>query len=273
MTRHYFCLMNKWYFLLFVVLFSECKNKSDKTKDGNNENETPSYVNALAKQVADKPDSVGLRFNYISALDSTRNYKLALAQIDSLIIKDKGNYALWYKKGQISEHAGDTACAIRYYNSAIGIYPSVDGLLALANLYAETKNPKTLNICQHIDDLGLGREYDSYTAFFAGVFFSRTGNKEKALFFFDKSIANNYTFMESYLEKGYVFFDAKQYEKALEVFKMAAEVKNRFADAYYWQGKCYEALNKKTEAINKYQQALGFNSTLAEAELAIKRLQ
>jgi tetratricopeptide (TPR) repeat protein len=145
--------------------------------------------------------------------------------------------------------------------------------LALANLYAETKNPKTLNICQQIDNLGLGREYDAYTAFFAGIFFSRMGNKDKALFFFDKSIANNYTFMEAYLEKGYVYFDTKKYDKALAVFKMAAEVKNRFADAYYWQGKCYEALNQKTEAVTKYQQALGFDNSMVEADAAIKRLQ
>jgi tetratricopeptide (TPR) repeat protein len=198
---------------------------------------------------------------------------LALSQLDSLIVKDKGNYALWYKKGQVSEHAGDTAGAITYYNAAISIYPSVDGLLALANLYAETKNPKTLNICVQINELGLGREYDAYTTFFVGVYFSRTGNKDKALLFFDKSISNNYTFMESYLEKGYVYFDTKKYDKALEVFKMAAEVKNRFADAYYWQGKCYEALNQKSEAVIKYQQALGFDNSLTEAEAGIKRLQ
>lgn len=265
--------MNKGYIFLVIVLFAQCKSNKDKAKDGSNNNETPAYVNELSKQVSNNPDSVGLRFHYISALDSTHNYKLALSQLDSLIVKDKGNYALWFKKGQVCEHAGDTASAIRYYNSAISIYPSVDGLLALANLYAETKNPKTLSICQQIDDLGLGREYDSYTAFFAGVFWSRTGNKDKALFFFDKSISNNYTFMEPYLEKGYVYFDTKKYDKALAVFKMAAEVKNRFADAYYWQGKCYEALNQKTEAVTKYQQALGFDNTMADAEAAIKRLQ
>ena len=265
--------MNKWYLLLIIALFSQCKNNSDKNIGIKEGNVTPAYVTDLANQVAKKPDSVGLRFNYITALDSTRNYKLALSQLDSLIIYDKGNYALWFKKGQVSEHVGDTVGAIRYYNTAITIYPSVDGLLALANLYAETRNAKTLAICQQIDDLGLGREYDAYTAFFAGVFFSRTGNKDKALFFFDKSISSNYTFMEAYQEKGYVFYDAKKYDKALEVFKLAAEVKNRFADAYYWQGKCYEALNKKADAITKYQQALDFDNSLAEATTALKRLQ
>ena len=266
--------MIKWYLILIVVFFSQCKNNNDKTPTANDkETAKAAYVNDLADQVSKKPDSVGLRFNYITALDSIGDYKKALSQVDSLIIHDKGNYGLWFKKAQISEHARDTVGAIRYYNTAISIYPAQDGLLALANLYAETKDAKTLTICQQLDEMHLGRECDAYTAFFAGVYFSRIGNKEKALSLFDKSINNNYTFMDAYLEKGYVYYDAKKYDKALEVFLLAAEVNNRYADAYYWQGKCYEVFNKKKEAVDKYQQALDLNNELTEAGAALKRLQ
>ncbi|MFP5042009.1 tetratricopeptide repeat protein [Parasediminibacterium sp. JCM 36343] len=266
--------MNRCFVPLLVVFFIGCKNNTDqKNPPAANGTTTPTYVANLGKAVQQKPDSTGLRFNYVTALDSIGNYKQALAQLDSLIVRDKGNYALWYKKGQVCQHAGDTTSAIRYYTTAVNIYPAQDGLLALANLYAETKNPKTLVICQQIDELRLGREYDAYTAFFAGVFFARSGNKEKALFFFDKSIDNNYTFMDAYLEKGYVYFDSKKYNEALNVFSTAASVSNRFADAYYWQGKCYEALLKKTEAIAKYQQAFALDNAMVEAEAAIKRLQ
>ncbi len=266
--------MKKWYFLLFIALFAHCKNNNDQKTSGEKNNDIlATHIKDLASQVSKKPDSVGLRFNYITALDSVGEYKQAIAQVDSLIIHDRGNYGLWYKKAQICQHAGDTSNAINYYNTAISIYAAPDGLLALANLYAETKNIKALGICQQINEMRLGREYDAYTAFFAGIYFSRTGNKEKALFFFDKSIENNYTFMDAYLEKGYAYYDTKRYDKALAVFALANEVSNRFADAYYWQGKCYEALNKKTEAIAKYQQAFDINNSLAEAQAAIKRLQ
>ena len=265
--------MNKWFLLLLILVFSQCKNPTNNTDKDVKANAAKELVNNLAEQVAKKPDSVGLRFKYVSALDSIGDYKKALSQIDSLIVYDKGNYGLWFKKSQICEHAGDTASAITYYTTATTIYPAPTALLALANLYAETKNVKALNICQQIDEMRLGNEYDAYTAFFAGVFFSRTGNKEKALLFFDKSIANNYTFMDAYLEKGYVYYDLKKFTNALDVFKTAAEVSNRFADAYYWQGKCLEALNKKSDAINKYQQALALNNTLQEADAALKRLQ
>ena len=231
------------------------------------------YANSLSKQVQQKPDSVGLRFKYLTVLDSLGNYKQALAQIDSLLLNDKGNYALWFKKGQINEHSGDTLDAIEYYNKALNIYSAPDGLLALANLYAETKNPLALNACKKLDEMRLGREYDAYTAFFAGVYYERTGNKEKAFELFDRSIDNNYTFMDAYMEKGYQYFDSKDYSKAMNAFKTAIEVNNRYADAYYWEGKCLEATNKKTEAITKYQQAFQLNNNLMEAQNALKRLQ
>ena len=265
--------MNKWYLLLAILFFAHCKNNPDKNAKSDDKQAAAALVKELAAQVSQRPDSVGLRFNYITALDSTGDYKTALSQLDSLIVYDKGNYGLWFKKWQVSEHAGDTVSAIRYYNTATTIYPAPEALLALANLYAETRDIKALATCQQIDELHLGREYDAYTAFFAGVYFSRTGNKEKALAFFDKSIDNNYTFMEAYLEKGYAYFDTKRYDKALEVFNLSTEVNNRFADGYYWQGKCYEALNKKADALTKYQTAYSINNTLVEAEAAIKRLQ
>ena len=265
--------MNKWFLLLLILVFSQCKNATINTDRDVKANAAKELVNKLAEQVAKKPDSVGLRFNYITALDSVGDYKTAISQLDSLIVYDKGNYGLWFKKAQICEHAGDTVAAITYYSTATSIYPAPTALLALANLYAEKKNVKALNICQQIDEMRLGNEYDGYTAFFAGVFFSRTGNKEKAIQFFDKSIDNNYTFMDAYLEKGYVYYDTKKFAKALDVFKTAAEVSNRFADAYYWQGKCLEALNKNSDAITKYEQALALNNNLKEADEALKRLQ
>jgi tetratricopeptide (TPR) repeat protein len=265
--------MNKWYFLLAIVVFAQCNNNNDKSLAPNKAVVDSTHIKDLEKKISQKPDSVGLRFDYITALDSMGDYRKAISQIDSLIINDKGNYGLWFKKAQICEHSGDTNAAINYYNTAISIYPAQQGLLALANLYAETKNIKTLGVCRQLDEMRLGREYDAYTAFFAGVYFSRTGNKQKALDLFDRSIDNNYTFMDAYMEKGYVYYDTKKYDKALEVFALANEVNNRFADAYYWQGKCYEALNKKTEAIAKYQLAYNINNSLIEAQAAIKRLQ
>ena len=54
--------------------------------------------------------------------------------------------------------------------------------------------------------LGLGRDYDADCNFITGIYYARTGNHKMALQFFDAAIANQYTYMEAYIEKGLVYF-------------------------------------------------------------------
>ncbi|MGG2334294.1 tetratricopeptide repeat protein, partial [Salmonella enterica] len=86
-------------------------------------------------------------------------------------------------------------------------------------------------------------------------------------------IKENYTYMEAYMEKGFIYYDAKKINEALQIFQMAANINNTYADAYYWQAKCYEALNKKENAIKNYQLALKIDEHLKEATQALERLK
>ena len=88
-----------------------------------------------------------IKIKLASALDSISAYSFALLQMDTLLKKDSANFGLWYANGEIAEDAKDTTRAMMSYAKAIGIYPSPDAMLSLANLYAEQKNKKALDIC------------------------------------------------------------------------------------------------------------------------------
>jgi tetratricopeptide (TPR) repeat protein len=257
--------------VMVVMLAISCKN-NDAANNGKPSKDA-AFIKKIAKAVAENRDSAGLRFNYITALDSVGDYKTAIAEMDSLIVKDRGNYGLWFKLAKINEHASDTAEAIRCYETALKIYRSPDGLLAVINLLAETKNLSVLALCEEVDNLRMGREYDSYTSFFRGVYYSRTGNRQQAISYFDKSIISNYTFIDAYMEKGFVLYDDKNYDNALKIFEKAAAINSTFADAYYWQGKCFEAKGNKSKALELYQQTLQLDKYFTQAEASIKRLQ
>lgn len=229
-------------------------------------------IKNIKTAVAVNPDSTGLRLKLVYALDSINNHKDALAQMDSLVQKDKSNYGLWFTRGQIAENAGDTLTAMESYATAAKIYESPDALLSLANLYAETKNDRAITICSRIKALGQGRETDADCDFITGVYYARTGNAEGAITFFDKCIAENYTYMEAYIEKGLVYFDKKDYANALSVFSFASSVNNMYADAAYYQARCYEMMNKKDSAVLKFQQSLALDKNLIEAREGLKRM-
>ena len=261
-------------FIVLAYFFSACNNTDKEKRETSHSltNSSEQYLKTFAQQVNASPDSAGLRLQYAFALDSLNKFQQALQQMDLLTNKDSLNYGLWFAKGNIAEDAKDTQLAIKSYAKAAHIYESPDALLALANLYAEQKNNRAILLCSRVKQLGLGRDYDANCAFIVGVYYARTHDMNNALKYFDECIASSYTYMEAYIEKGLLYFDAKQYDKALEIFQMASTVNNLYADAYYYQARCYEMMNKKDSAVLNFKQALQIDPTMKEASNHLKQL-
>lgn len=266
--------MKQFFFAVITsLLFFACTTSSKKDdKSDSSKNTNQSLISSMQEQLKMFPDSAGLRLQYAFALDSVGLYKQSLQQVDSLIAKDSLNYGFWFAKGNIAEDAHDTIQALQSYSKAAHIYESPDALLALANLYAEKKDNRAILFCSRVKALGLGRDYDASCAFITGVYYARTHNMKDALKYFDICITNSYTYMEAYIEKGLLYFDAGQYDKALAVFQMAANVNNLYADAYYYQARCYEMMNKKDSAILNFKQSLQIDPSLKEAQMHLKAL-
>ena len=265
----------KTFFLGLPLLILMACNNDDKGTAGNKkkEKEMTPQVEALQQRVQQHPDSTALRMKLAMELDSLNMYKPALEQMDSLIKKDSSNYGFWFTRGQVNDHAGDTLNAMKDYATAINIYASPDALLSLANLYAEQKNARSLLLCSRVKSMGLGRDYDASSAFIAGIYNARIRQKDLALNLFDECISNDYTYMPAYIEKGLVYFDAKQYGQALDVFSFAANVNHLYPDAYYYMGRCYELMNKKDSAVFYFKQSLALDKESAQTEAALKRVE
>jgi tetratricopeptide (TPR) repeat protein len=255
------------------VIWNACTCKHEKKQaQPHTGNGLPQPVMLLQQHVQQYSDSPSLRLQLAYSLDSLGHYKEAILHIDTLLANDSANYGLWFSKAQIEEEAKDTAAAIHSYQMAIQIYSSPDALLSLANLYAETKNKQALTLCNQVKELSMGRLYDAHCAFISGVYYARTGNKQKAIEYFNECIAHSYTYMEAYLEKGFIFFDEAKYRQALEIFQFASTVNNLYADAYYWMARCYEMMGMKDSAALRFQQSFTLDSSLVEAKTALARL-
>lgn len=260
----------KWIFIAGLFLFTACQ-QTEKKKPIIAE-EVPVEAKPLLAAVNQFPDSISLRVQLINALDSAGALSLALSQMDSLIKKDSANFGIWFHKAQLSEKAGDTGMALRSYDRAAKIYPAPDALLSMANLLAEKKQFQAIAICDEVESMRLGRDYLAHASFIKGVYYARTGDMVKAMTSFDRCIGNNYQYMEAYMEKGFLFFDTKQPDKAISIFEKALEIRPTYADASYWLAKCLEQKGEKEKAILQYQKALVLDPSIKEASEALKRL-
>lgn len=262
-------------YILSVALLFACKDEKKEavvTIDSKTV-AIPEAVKIIIEAANKDSNNINLQLQVISSLDSLGLHKEALSKIDKLITKDSLNNTFWMKRGLICKQTGDTAAAIKAFRYSARIYPTPNALMELANLYAETKNPIALNISKQLMEMNPGGDYNAQAYLLAGIYYAKIGDKANALNLFNKSITEDLHLNEAYLEKGYLLYEDKKYNEALQNFNQLTQIDQSFADAYYWVAKCSEALNDKQRAIEFYEKSLHLDSSIKEATIAIERLK
>ena len=229
-------------------------------------------IELLKKCVQQYPGSTEFLRRLGEAYTQAGNNKEALALYDDMLKKDPSNFDALYEKGMLYTTMKDTASAIAIFEKAYQLQPVMQNGLALANLYAETKNEKVIALCDALQRRDTARDF-SDPVYLKGVYYANIKNYPKALALFDEAIGRDWRFIEPYIEKGIIFFEQKNYDEALKTFQFAANISYTNADNYYWMGRCYEAIGKKEDAIDYYYKALTFDRDFAEAKSALQRLK
>jgi len=253
---------------ILALIISCNSNRSDKVQPDLSANSKESLKNAIKEY----PDSLLLIQDLIEAYRDEGSYDSALALTDNQIKKDSNNAYLWNMKATLHFENDDTLNAITSLEHAVDIYPMPEYLVALATIYAEVKNPKSLIIADGL--LKANRVKSGADAMFVkGLYYSYNNDKTKAINYFDSSLHMDFTYMFSYREKAIALYDLGKYQEALDVLKRAVTVQNNFDEGYYWMGRCYEKLNSKDDAIQSYQTALLYDKDFIEAREALNKLQ
>jgi tetratricopeptide (TPR) repeat protein len=176
-----------------------------------------------------------------------------------------------FKRAELLVLAGDTASAIKTLEFFVIPGELTEAGLQLANLYAETKNPKTISICDSMNKNDESKR-DPNPDYLKGVYYYNIDDYENALRQFNSCIKKDYTFLDAYMEKGRILYKQNKCDEAMKVYDLAIAVSNRFADAHFWKAKCQEALGHKDDAKISYQRAYAFDKTLTEAKDAADRI-
>jgi tetratricopeptide (TPR) repeat protein len=196
----------------------------------------------------------------------------ALTLYDDILKADSANFEALYEKGMLYSQLKDTFNAIATLEKSFGIQPVLQNGLALANMYAETKNSKVLALCDFLQKKDTAREFVD-PVFLKGLYYSNTKQYDKALAEFEVCVMRDYRFIQAYIEKGIIHYEQKNYKLAMDNLNYATEINFADPDVYFWKGRCMEAQNKTEEALDNYYKALSFDRGFTEAKEAIKRLK
>ena len=257
------------YLILFLAACNSEKKQDNAVKPA--ADSIPAMEKKMQDDIARYPDSMLLKKNLARYFKDNGDYESAIKVISQAIAKDSSSAELWDIQGTLHFLNEDTLASIRCYERAVDILPDPELVISLGTLYAQTGNLKALLMADGLLSADKAKaEKEAY--FIKGLYFSKINEKQKAIGYFDKCLALNYTYMDAYVEKGMALYDMKKYEEALAVFDKAITVQNSFQPAYYYEGKCLEKLNRKEEAIQAYQNAVTLDPDDVEAKDALGKL-
>lgn len=137
---------------------------------------------------------------------------------------------------------------------------------------AEKGDPTALTLC---DSLLASQEAkaDAEPYYYKGVYYSQIGDLDQAIRWFDKTIQTDYKFKEAYIEKASLLIEKNNVDAARKELETVRDLDPSFPNLYYWLGKWAEAVGKKQQAVNYYEQSLALDPSIQEASKAIERLQ
>ena len=272
--RAYFCIMIKLigrYGLLLIIIIS-CNNQDhEKEKTASGAEQPFAREKILQDSILKFPDSLIFKEQLIQYYRDSFDFDKAIAIANLALSKDSLNYRLWDIKATLHYENDDTANAIKCYETALHINPLPRYIILLGSLYAQTKNIKALKMADFLILSKIPKtETEAY--FIKGLYYNYTGEKMKAIGFFDKCLNLDYNYMFAYREKGIALYDLGKYNDAITVLDKAVTLQNNFDEGYYWLGRCLEKLNKPSDAIEEYKTALLYTPDYVEAKDALTRL-
>jgi tetratricopeptide (TPR) repeat protein len=254
---------------------------SDNNGQVSGTQQTKDSLNRLLRDLRDSikkhPTDTLFKYELVLTLQEAGRYREAVNVLDSMNITmgDSAQMKIYlnylYKRAELLVLAGDTTNAIKTLEFFVIPGELTEAGLQLANLYAETRNPKTIAFCDSMNKNDESKR-DPNPDYLKGVYYYNINDYPKALEQFNSCIKKDYTFLDAYMEKGRILYKQSKFNEAMEVYDLAIKVSNSFADAHFWKGKCQEALGQKAEAKISYQRAYAFDKTLTEAKDAADRI-
>ena len=269
----YFCRMVKvtLSYLLLLIIITSCNDQDQKKQNDVLSVQTSAREEILKESILKFPDSLLLKEQLIQFYRDSAEYNKAIAATNEVLQKDSLNDRLWEIKSTLYFENDDTVNAIKALNTAADINPLPKYIVPLGSLYAQTKNPLALDIADFLIKKKM-TENGKEAFFIKGLYYNYTGDKNKAITFFDKCLNLDYNFMFAYREKGIALYDMGKYDDAITVLDKAVTLQNKFDEGYYWLGRCLEKQNKPNDAIEEYKSALAYNPDYIEAKEALIRL-
>jgi tetratricopeptide (TPR) repeat protein len=198
-------------------------------------------------------------------------YNLALERLKDLLKIDIQNSEAYFYRGMIFKEIGDTAAAIRSFQTAAETNPDYyEAYMQLGLLHADKKNPIAIQYFDNAIALGDSTNDAQYAK---AKFMQDAGNMGDAITYYKQLINNNPQDADAIYNLATIYYGIDSVPVAYRMFDLAIKQAPAKAEAYFGKGLCAEELGKTEEAIAFYEQALNLNPNYTDAENQLKKVK
>jgi tetratricopeptide (TPR) repeat protein len=183
------------------------------------------------------------------------------------------NQALLYQLGDLYLQKGDTANAINSIQQSIDLgNADIDAIMKLGYILADKNDANCLVYANKLIKENNNANTNHLGYFLRGIYFANIENQKEAIISFDKSITENYRFIDAYIEKAILLYEGNEFKKSINLLQKGIEIDKFQADIYYWIGRNNEKLKNIDESIYYYEQTLALAPEFANAKFRLDSL-
>lgn len=200
-----------------------------------------------------------------------RQYEEAFTYLnDALRINDQLHEAYWMK-GKIYEETGVDEKAESSYATAVEVNPDFfDGFITLGIFHAERGNPIAEEYYLSARELNPGSVEPLYNL---ALFLQEQGRQDEALGHYKDILALDPANATAAYNQGYIFLEYLQmYDSAAHWFTEAIDRLPYYHQAFYNRGLALESLDRTSEALADYNEALRLKPDYTSAAFAKDRI-
>lgn len=152
------------------------------------------------------------------------------------------------------------------------VNPGPEKVYDLALAMAEAGDSKLLPLCDSLLQFDSARA-GAFPYYYLGIYYAVKKVPEKAIHYFDRTLVEDYRFLEAYIEKAALYYELKKPEQALRELELLRTISPSYAPAHYWIAKVAESLAQYERALQHYRLAVQLDSSFKEAKEGIRRLE
>lgn len=191
------------------------------------------------------------------------DYAQASLYTDKALLEDRNNYKAWYNKGVIALRTNNFQDAVKALDKAISIHEYPKALFTRALIYHQSGR---CNFAMPDIDKVLQKEPDNAKAnFIKADCLEQEGQLKEAVYYYNKAIEHDTQEPMFYLRRGLVAARTGELNQAIKDLSLAIELKNDYAEAWYWRGIVKSQL--KQMPCHDLNQARNLGFTKAEEAL------